>query len=407
MPILPLPSKMSKPLLWKSFELHHFMFGYLYPSLLHMSTQDRVIIKHPLNWRLIPWLTFGLLGVSSMGILPLIYILFQELYLQRRKTSIVNITIFIGLLFGNILPLGLSTLPLVDPEYVSAFNQILIWGNTLEIEDRKKRGTDLIGIYLCATVILLGCSPLVVTSAAVIFNLDHFTYIFDDILPDPTVRESLNHIIIPFLIRFIVVLILVKEGFRSLTHSFILAATYVHEISKGLRILTKLTSTSSSTSTFFVFYAQISMANGAIRKTLGYLTALYIVCGQFTTVVLLWMTVNGYEHVESLIVFLMFPVVAVIGIAFTIIMFEQAITIFERSNELVAMWKIGCVSRTPVNKLGTYELKIRTEVKRVARAQRAIAMTVGGLRIIQRGFQIEYLNLLMDNFTNAMLLIKI
>ncbi|CAL8130741.1 unnamed protein product [Orchesella dallaii] len=85
------------------------------------------------------------------------------------------------------------------------------------------------------------------------------------------------------------------------------------------------------------------------------------------------------------------------------------IEIFKRSDELVKMWKIGCISRiqTVAIEYGTYVLKICPEIRRMGRVQRPIAVTIGEMRIIRNGFQIEYLSLLMDNFANAVLLITI
>ncbi|CAL8130829.1 unnamed protein product [Orchesella dallaii] len=401
---------MGTPLIWKSFQLHNFMFGYMYPTLLYMNPKDRVITTRTLNWKMIPWLTIGVFGVAFVGIPPLIYIFIREAYFPRGTTSMIKISIYICLLVCNVLPLGLSTLPLFATDYVPAFNDILKWNKCLEkdfpelanlVAKEDERRPDLIGMFLCLTVVVTASSPLAVTFAAVVLNLDQFDYVIEDILPEPMERETVEHILIPFFVRFVLVFSIGLEGLRTLSMSFTLTATYVYVITHGLRILGKITSPTQ----FFFRYTQIRMANLMIRGTLGYISALFIAAGQVSTVVLLWMTVNGYDHAPSFILFLMFPVLALIVMAFTIIMFQQSIAIFERSHELVENWKIGCTSRTSGK--GTYELKINREIKKVGIAQRPIVMTIGGLRVIKRGFQIEYLSLLMDNFTNAVLVIKV
>ncbi|CAL8087683.1 unnamed protein product [Orchesella dallaii] len=182
---------MAEPLIWKSFDLHNFMFGYLYPTLIDMDPKEMLIIKHKFDRKLIPWLTFAVFGFSFIGILPIGYILFREMYFPSGYTSMSSLAIYIGVHVGNILPLGVCTLPLVNEEYVGAMNQIFMWAKKLQndypdlarkVATEEERKRDEIGLFLCTTVICIGCCPFGGTVIAVVFNTDQFYYLFEEIL---------------------------------------------------------------------------------------------------------------------------------------------------------------------------------------------------------------------------------
>ncbi|CAL8130837.1 unnamed protein product [Orchesella dallaii] len=400
---------MASPLVWKSFELLNFMFRFMYPARLCMNPREQVLTTHPLNWKIIPWLINGIFGIVFVGIPPLIYIFFREAYIPLGTTSLMRLSIYISVLITNLFTLAQNTGFLINSNS-PAFNAVLKWDKSLEkdfpelaklIVKEDKNRPDFIGILLCFTAVLFGSSPLGATLFSLFFNLDQFDYVLEDILPDPMERETVEHIVMPFLLRLFLFLPLVLEGFRTMSFSIMLTTTYINVIKHGFRILEKITSPSQ----FFHRYRQIQLVNLAVKEAFGYVAAVYIVSGQTLTVVLLWVTVNGYNHVPSFILFMIFPIFAFITIAFTIIMFEQSIAIYEKSRVLVEAWKIGCVSRNAGKR--TYTLGIRREIKKAGRAQHPILMNIGGLRVIKRSFQIEYLNLLMDNFIDVMLLVKV
>jgi len=101
----------------------------------------------------------------------------------------------------------------------------------------------------------------------------------------------------------------------------------------------------------------------------------------------------------------MYPTVLFVAIAFTITMFQQSVAIFEISSELVCFWRARVISR--VSGKGTYDLRIDPGICRVGKSLLPFGLTIGQMKVIQRGFQIKYLSLLIDNLTNAVLLFQV
>ncbi|CAL8146256.1 unnamed protein product [Orchesella dallaii] len=399
---------METSLNWKAFELYDIAFFYMYPGLLHMNPEERIITKHKPNWKLAPWFFIQIFGISLSSLLTLVIILRETTY-PTGRFSVMELTIFITMLSTMILILGFCLVPILVPENVSILNEMFQWEKKLELdfphqfaeireEDSKK--VNLIGLILCSSTCLLSLFPFPVMLFTAIFNIDQFNYVFEEFLPSPMERETVDHILIPMLARVSLIGVQMFEGSRTLVNSFNLMACYVYSVTCGLRILGKIRNAKE----FIPRYRQIQMLCMLNKGPAGFMGALLICVGQVATTVLLWMTINGYELVPTVLMYVLFPVGALGAICFTIIMFEQSIAIYELTDGLVVKtWRIGCVTRLIVDE--RRELLISREIKRVARSLKPFAMTVGPIRPIKKGFQIEYLDLLMSNLTNALLLI--
>ncbi|CAL8146244.1 unnamed protein product [Orchesella dallaii] len=401
---------METTLNWKAFEFYDVVFFYMYPALLHMNPKKRVISQHPPNWKLIPWFLTQIVGISFLCFLIWLIIL-RETFYPTSRFSAMQLTIYIALGSAMLLILGWSIIPLVVPENVPICNQVFGWEHKLELdfpqqlikireEDSKK--LDLIGLMLCSTTCLMSLSPFPIIFISALVNMDPINYIFEEFLPEPMQREAVDHILIPLLIRLAIISPLMFEGTRTMLNSCNMLVSYVHAITNGLRMLGKIRRPEE----FIPRYRQIQLLTMLNSGAAGFLGALLIGVGQAATTALLWMTINGYELAPTLLLYVVFPIVAFVVICFTILMFEQSVAIFELSNELVVKyWRIGCVER--VSGDGKPELLIDKGIMRVAKSLKPFAMTLGPIRPIKRGFEMEYLDLLMNNLTNALLLIDI
>ncbi|CAL8146253.1 unnamed protein product [Orchesella dallaii] len=394
----------------RAFEFYDIVFFYMYPALLHMNPKKRVVSQHPLNWKLIPWFLTQIVGISLICFLTWLAIL-RETFYPTSQFSAIQLTIYIALGSAMLLILGWSSVPLAIPEYIPICNQIFHWEQKLELDfpqqwiqirDEDSKKVDLIGLMLCSTTCLMSLSPFPVIFFCFLFNMDPIHYVLEEILPEPMQREAVDHILIPLLIRLAIISPLLFEGFRTLINSFNLLATYVHAVTHGLRILGKIRRSEE----FIPRYRQIQLLSMLNSGAAGFLGALLIGVGQAATTALLWMTINGYELAPTLLMYAMFPGVTFVVICFTIVMFEQSVSMFELSNELVVKyWRIGCVERVIGN--GKPELLFDWGIMRVAKSLKPFSMTLGPIRPIKRGFEMEYLDLLMNNLTNALLLIDI
>jgi len=259
---------------------------------------------------------------------------------------------------------------------------------------------DILGVFTCIMVITLGPIPFSITLVAVIFELDATHYLSETvILPDPKQRDILPHIVLPFILRFLLNTIATFEAVRTILFTLVNAGFFVQSVTTGLRFLQKAEKRQ------FHFYNQLSIICKMLHKSNATITGLFITVGQIETVVCLWCTINGYGNVPSLLMYMLFPIIAMFLIAYTIIMFEDSVGIFEISKDLtVKTWGIGCAKRSKSN---CVELKIDREVKRIGRSLRPIPFTIGLLLMIEKGFQIRYLDLLMSNLVNALLLFRI
>jgi len=232
-------------------------------------------------------------------------------------------------------------------------------------------------------------------------DLDPSNYIFEfHILPDPTEREIVKHIMIPFLAQLVLGFIAALEVTRGILW-FVLGVTILLQTTTN-GLLTML-SYRSGTHTFRA-YQQLEILVKFNESTIGYLVALGIFVGHVITVVLLWLTIHGYSKTPSFFIYVLQPLSAFFIIFIIILSMKQVVAIAELSNEILCNWRAGCVKRESVN--GTFELTTNKYIRRKARSCQLVAVTIGKIKVIEKGFQIDWLSLLMDDLANAVLLIE-
>jgi len=257
---------------------------------------------------------------------------------------------------------------------------------------------DKIGAALCLLVLGSIPYPFFISFVGVMLDLDQWHYVFEaHILPDPTQREIVKHILVPFALRVFACVVAAFEVIRSLLFFFIYVTPDNYQ-----RLLV-VSSHRSQTHTFTA-YEQYQLMSQMAENLTGMLSALWLSVGHISTVVLLWLTVCGYAKTQYFLLYATYPLMASWIIAFCVLGMERVVALFEVSNETVGNWRAGCVVRESGN--GTFELRINKGIRRKARSLKPVGLTVGKMKIVKKGFEIDWLSLLMDHLTNAVLLIK-
>lgn len=413
--IIQATSNMPTNLLWKAFELHDLFFCFLYPNPVHVNVRSNTLAKDKLSWRHIPWLivTFFFFPFVAGGALG--YIFIQEMFIgPPRITSLITYFIYAGSFIGIILTLTTNLLPLLDSDCIAGFNQVQLWCIRLREEFPEMQAAaennnkkDTIGLLLYLMVLAMAPGHFFTAFLAVLLELDQLDYIFEDFLPHPTIRELLPHIVVPFLIRCVLTSLIIFEGSRAIIFGFLFLAASTKSATAGFLIMAKVNIPQSEVGKdkFFLWFEQLRMINAMGRVTSGLLAGIFTSCGQVSTVILLWITINGGAYSNPVLTYGLCPFIAINVVAFTIVMLQEAIAFCELSRELVSDWRIGVISRQKDEQSNCFKLAMDPEVRRRGRGQRSVKFQVFGTITLQKGFEITYLSVLMDNLTNAVLLI--
>jgi len=270
-------------------------------------------------------------------------------------------------------------------------------------EEESAPQSDKIGAALCSVIVAFSSAPypLFISCVVVILEFDPLNYIFEaHILPDPTEREIVKHIIIPFALRLFVAVVVVFEGTRSLFFFFVVWVTLLETTTNGLFIVSK----QHTMTHIFPAYQQYQLMNQMAESLTGFVAALWLAVGHVSTVVLLWLTVYGYSKTSYILLYVSYPLIALCIMATGVIAMKHFVAVFELSNETVCNWRAGCVVR--VSRNGTFELRINKSIRKTAKSLKPVGFTVGKMKVIKKEFQMDWLSLLVDHLTNAVLLIK-
>jgi len=257
----------------------------------------------------------------------------------------------------------------------------------------------------CSYTVAVGPSPLLITLLAVVFEFYQTHYFFETaILPDPTQREILPHIILPWIVRLLLCGIVLFEGVRTILFHFIIASLYIESIANGMGSLIN----SDNFRCCIKRYNQLQIILTTLLRSTSIVAGAFLILGQVGIVSLLWVTINGYGHTPSMLVYGMFPILAIFVVFNAIFVFKKAVDISEISNELTRnRWAIGCVARTKNARGMTFIMKIHRSLKRTGKGLRPVAMAVEYLVVLDKQFEVWYFSLLIDNLTNAVILYRI
>jgi len=263
--------------------------------------------------------------------------------------------------------------------------------------------SDKIGALLCLLIIAVGNVPylLFISFVAVVLDLDPFNYIFEArILPDPTEREIMKHIMLPFSLRLFVSAIAVFEGTKNFLFLCIVMVTLLQTTTGGLFIV----SSQHTATHIFPAYQQYQLINQMTEGLIGFVAALWLAVAHVSLVILLWLTVYGYSKTRYFLLYVSYPVTAAFVITISVFAMQHAVAIFELSNETVCNWRAGSVVRIPRDE--TFELSIIKSIRSQAKSLKPCGIKVGKMKVQKKGFQVDWLSLLMDHLTNAVLLMK-
>jgi len=190
--------------------------------------------------------------------------------------------------------------------------------------------------------------------------------------------------------------LIVWEGGRQLTLDLLLVITLCKMVTHCLKIIKKIPNVDQAHEA----YKQLQLICDAHEIATGRAAFLAVFCGQVGTVALFsvtWLVLkSGLKSPFHLI----FPVFSVIAMVITLLVLPPALAIFETSNGILSNWKVGVFIRIK-NENGIV-LQFKKALGSNARALRHVRMTVGGITVVKKGYENEYLSVLRYNLMTAL-----
>ncbi|CAL8098119.1 unnamed protein product [Orchesella dallaii] len=402
--------KMATPLVWKAFQLHERLFSYMYHCPIYMDNKTRQLTKSSsFSKNRFFYFVFIICFYTICLNLAIFAIITETFYTPGGKNpSPFKISIMLTILIGDIFTIGILVIHLTDVNYVPAYNQLLQLDasmktkfsgivNQLKMEGGWMAKYDLNGIIVNVMVIVLAICPPFVLLFALVFKLDQVSYTVELFLPENEEnRKLVQHIILPFLFRLVVCGLVVWEGCRQLSLDLILLSTFVKTVTHCLQIISRIQNKHQA----YLTYRHLLLTCNA-NETASKITFLALSSGQVACVTLFCITVTYFKLSPSPIL-LIFPVFGVMSLLLMLVTLPPAIAMYETSNDILSNWKLGVFSREKQE--NSIVLNLDRSLRRDAVALRHVKMSVGPVMVMKRGYEREYLSVLLDNCMSALLL---
>jgi len=121
---------MATPLVWKAFDLHNWVFSYMYRSPLQMKTDERRIVIEKLSPKHFFWMSAN--SVVWGLAFALLYIFLRELYNPSGNVPLITFSIYVTLFSFNISMMGTITTWIIETDAELLFNQLIEWNDRLQ-----------------------------------------------------------------------------------------------------------------------------------------------------------------------------------------------------------------------------------------------------------------------------------
>lgn len=235
--------------------------------------------------------------------------------------------------------------------------------------------------------------PVVVAGSTVYIQVDPIRYILRDLGVASIFPSTLR-----LFLRFSVILLGAYELCRTLSMTALIAVYILETYKFCITLLTKLDDPHS----LIRQYTQLRVVHQQLIVGGRLLLSLFLTTGQIIMVQVSWFTVKGIHYFPFLI-YLLFPLACLTIAAAMVIFCRGLVYIHETSRDLVGK-KWSGYFKYRFQRLKRHQRNI---VLKQMRAQMPVYFTFGSMFAIHKSTPMSYIELLMSNLTNVLLLVDI
>ncbi|CAL8069473.1 unnamed protein product [Orchesella dallaii] len=273
------------------------------------------------------------------------------------------------------------------------------------MERRFKTSCDLIGWIGRPVQILSFISIPIVTSTVVLMDLDPFYLTFRYLSPD-VVNWGIVRIITIFMLRATLSLVAVSESVRLILFGAPLL------IICGYIFLTAIDTISclqhNKPRQLLRVYREMRVLFCHVEDAVSLFTFTTAFAGQIVITLCFWFSINGFGRLPNIFMYLIFPIMCIGLIVIMGILMRTGIQMSLKTKDIIDNWSKG---RT-ILFYSSYFKKARviingggSMIRRIARSQMPIEAPCLYLWKMRRGTPMTYFRLLLENFTNSVILI--
>lgn len=393
-------------IIFEAWPIHQQIFGFLYPSKVHMNLSTYQLIVSPLCFHHIPWIFVAIFIQLFTLCLALIYIPIYELYLETSHIQISEKLIFYFIYFGVFLAssfcLMCNVLPLITSSLVTGYNQLLLVHRRIQRQSTDKRKPILVKIlkiFPYITKLIFFPLPGLVAIFGVLLNLDPYRYLFIKIHSQIPVACLASRMLLTYIFTY--------DCCHGIILQLMLAATHM---TISCRVLKAIEKSKATTFVKMQLYQQMVGVDNWIMRARGVVVGASIYCGYPATLLCLWGIIAGHNLIENnILVLLAFALIGYSIVVYTVLAIMLTIYFNDLSKRLVHNWRIGVVGyewkfNRNCKKI-VASLKINPYIKRAGNALRPVVVkSAGGLKPIESTFAMEYMNSLLDSLATIVLL---